>query len=74
MTAADLDRFVAAQDADGSYDRALAEVLGGLDAAKLRSSMTLWHRADPEDPAWAAVLGRWWAGVPDPATEELLGA
>ena len=40
---------------------------------KLRSSMTLFHRAAPGEPVFAQVLARHFAGSADPATEELLG-
>jgi uncharacterized protein (DUF1810 family) len=138
----DLERFVAAQDSAGTYDRALAELRGGrkvshwmwfvfpqiaglgqsatsrrfsissldearaylrhpvlgprlaesariltraphgdaarifgaLDAQKLRSSMTLFLRAAPDEPLFAQVLGRFFDGVPDPATDRLLDA
>ena len=136
----DLERFVQAQDAGGTYDRALAElrrgrksshwmwfvfpqvaglgrsataqhyavsgldeaaayvahpvlgprlrecataltelpgsdpvaVLGPVDAVKLRSSMTLFTRADPAEPAYAAVLEQYFAGTPDESTLRLL--
>lgn len=136
----DLDRFVTAQHADGTYDRALSElragrktshwmwfvlpqlrglgrsatarhfgladraeatayavhpvlgprlqecatalldlgevsaesVLGPVDALKLRSSMTLFLRVDPDREVWAAVLERFFDGEPDPATDALL--
>ncbi|HEU5267852.1 MAG TPA: DUF1810 domain-containing protein [Jatrophihabitans sp.] len=48
-------------------------VLGGIDAMKLRSSATLFHRADPAEPVFAAVLQRHFAGRPDPATDMALG-
>ncbi|MHA3702161.1 DUF1810 domain-containing protein [Jatrophihabitans sp. YIM 134969] len=48
------------------------EVFGGIDAVKLRSSMTLFARAVPDEPVYAAVLDRFFAGVADPATDELL--
>jgi len=138
----DLQRFVDAQDADGTYDRALAELragakrshwmwfvlpqiaglgqsptarffairdlgearaylahpvlgprlretatvvrdapaasaaalLGGIDAVKLRSSMTLFARAAPEDPLFPSVLDRWFGGEADPATDERIGS
>jgi uncharacterized protein (DUF1810 family) len=136
----DLDRFVEAQDAGGTYDRALSElrrgrktghwmwfvfpqvaglgrsataqhyalaglgeaeayvehpvlgprlrecaraltelagsdpvrVVGSVDAMKLRSSMTLFARADPDEPVYAAVLAQYFAGDPDEATLRLL--
>jgi uncharacterized protein (DUF1810 family) len=49
-----------------------AEVLGGIDALKLRSSMTLFHRADPEQPLFAQVLDQYFEGVADDATDRLL--
>lgn len=136
----DLERFVAAQDAGGSYDRAVAElragrktshwiwfvfpqiaglgqsptsrrfsisslaearaylrhpvlgprltecariltqtrgrsadvIFGGLDAMKLRSSITLFQRAAPDEPVFGQVLDQYFDGEPDPATTSLL--
>ena len=48
------------------------EVFGGIDAVKLRSSMTLFARAAPAEPVFVEVLDRYFDGVPDPATEALL--
>jgi len=53
-------------------NRSAEEVFGPLDALKLRSSMTLFMRAEPGDPLFARVVDRFFAGVPDPATEALL--
>ncbi|MGH2857352.1 MAG: DUF1810 domain-containing protein [Solirubrobacteraceae bacterium] len=44
-------------------------VLGSVDALKLRSSMTLFHRAAPEEPVFRSVLDRFFAGEDDPATD-----
>ena len=49
------------------------DILGGIDAIKLRSSMTLFARADPSNPVFGQVLGAYFGGVPDQATERLLG-
>jgi uncharacterized protein (DUF1810 family) len=49
------------------------EVLGALDAIKVRSSMTLFHRAAPGEPLFAQVLERYYGGAPDAATDERLG-
>ena len=49
-------------------------VLGDIDAVKLRSSMTLFDLADPSQPAFAAVLDKFYAGQRDPLTVRLLGA
>ena len=48
------------------------DVLGAVDAQKLRSSMTLFAAVAPDEPRFAAVLDRWYGG-PDPLTLDLLG-
>ncbi len=48
------------------------QILGGIDAIKVRSSMTLFMRADPEEPLFPAVLDRFYAGEPDPETDRRL--
>ncbi len=48
-------------------------ILGSVDALKLRSSMTLFGRADPTEPVFQAVLDRFFDGGADPATDRLLG-
>lgn len=48
------------------------QAFGGVDAQKLRSSMTLFHRADPDETAFGVVLDRFFAGQFDPVTESLL--
>jgi uncharacterized protein (DUF1810 family) len=48
------------------------DVLGGIDAVKLRSSMTLFERAAPAEPLFSAVLDRYFDGERDPATEQRL--
>jgi len=47
---------------------------GEIDAMKLRSSMTLFHRAAPGEPVFREVLVRYYDGVADTATDALLGA
>jgi uncharacterized protein (DUF1810 family) len=44
------------------------EVLGPIDALKLRSSMTLFTLADPDEPVFRAVLDRYFDGQLDEAT------
>ncbi|MCP1546690.1 uncharacterized protein (DUF1810 family) [Methylorubrum extorquens] len=39
---------------------------------KFRSSMTLFGRADPADPAFKEALARYYGGVEDPRTLGLL--
>jgi uncharacterized protein (DUF1810 family) len=48
-------------------------IFGSIDARKLRSSMTLFHRAAPDEPVFAAVLDRYFEGVPDELTDHRLG-
>ena len=49
-----------------------ATIFGSVDAMKLKSSMTLFKRADPAEPAFDQVLERHFAGRPDAATDALL--
>lgn len=66
-------RIVEAAHATLATDVRRAEaILGSIDAIKLRSSMTLFHRADPDEPVFGQVLDRFFGGRPDPATDELL--
>ncbi len=48
------------------------EILGSIDAIKLRSSMTLFHRAAPDEPVFAQVLDRYYEGTADATTDALL--
>jgi uncharacterized protein (DUF1810 family) len=48
------------------------QIFGIIDAQKLRSSMTLFMRAAPAEPLFVRVLERYFDGVPDLATDELL--
>ena len=52
--------------------RSAEQIFGGIDAMKLRSSMTLFHRAAPDDKVFAQVLDKYFDGVPDAATDERL--
>jgi uncharacterized protein (DUF1810 family) len=52
--------------------RSAEDIFGGIDAVKLRSCMTLFHRADPSEPLFGSVLDKYFAGEPDPATDEKL--
>jgi len=45
------------------------EVFGSIDAVKLRSSITLFLRADPTEPVFQRVLDHYFGGVPDPETD-----
>jgi uncharacterized protein (DUF1810 family) len=49
-----------------------AEILGGLDAIKLRSSMTLFSRVEDAAPVFSRVLDEFYGGHSDAATDRLL--
>lgn len=52
--------------------RTAVQIFGSVDEQKLRSSMTLFRRADPGEPLFGQVLDRYFDGIADPATEERL--
>jgi uncharacterized protein (DUF1810 family) len=52
--------------------RTAEQIFGAIDALKLRSSMTLFLRAAPEQPVFAMVLDRYFDGEADLATDRLL--
>jgi uncharacterized protein (DUF1810 family) len=56
----------------GSAARTATEIFGDVDAMKLRSSMTLFLRADPAEPVFQRVLDRYFDGRPDSATDQRL--
>jgi uncharacterized protein (DUF1810 family) len=45
-------------------------ILGGIDAVKFRSSMTLFRSAAPEEPRFGRALELFYGGSPDPRTLE----
>jgi uncharacterized protein (DUF1810 family) len=47
------------------------QIFGGIDSIKLRSSMTLFAHADPEQPVFGQVIDQYYDG-PDPETERRL--
>jgi uncharacterized protein (DUF1810 family) len=53
--------------------RSAEDILGPVDAMKLRSSMTLFHRAAPDEPVFRLVLDRFYGGRADEATDDRLG-
>ena len=61
-----------AQTVAANHGRTAVDIFGSIDAVKLRSSMTLFHRADPDQQLFSEVLQRFFAGDPDPATIALL--
>jgi len=56
----------------GSSGTSAEDLLGPVDARKLRSSMTLFLRAAPDEPLFQEVLDRYFDGRADPATDERL--
>lgn len=80
ITSADEARAYLADEVLGARLREAAEavasapadsveaLLGGIDAAKLRSSATLFLRVAPEEQVLRRVLDRWFAGEEDDAT------
>jgi uncharacterized protein (DUF1810 family) len=48
--------------------RSALQVFGSIDTLKLRSCLTLFERAAPEEPLFAALLDRFYAGERDAAT------
>jgi uncharacterized protein (DUF1810 family) len=63
------DSAQAMLDAPGASAQA---VLGSTDAQKLKSSMTLFTRADHDKALFTQVLDRWFDGESDDATDALL--
>lgn len=60
----------AARAVAATRDRTAEQIFGGIDAQKLRSSMTLFGRADPDEQVFADVLDRYFDSQPDAATDE----
>ena len=52
----------------GTDGKSAAEILGPVVAMKLRSSMTLFAAAAQDQPAFGAVLTKYFGGSPDEAT------
>jgi uncharacterized protein (DUF1810 family) len=53
--------------------RTPTSILGGIDAVKFRSSLTLFAMADPDEPLFQRALDAFYGGVQDPQTLALLG-
>ena len=52
--------------------RTAEQILGGIDAVKLRSCATLFLRADPSETVFQRVLDEFFGGVADAATDRML--
>ncbi len=57
---------------DTTQGRTATEILGVVDAKKLRSSVTLFLRAEPREPIFQRVLDQYFDGVADSCTDTLL--
>jgi uncharacterized protein (DUF1810 family) len=64
-----LEATRAVADLSGSTAK---EIFGTIDATKLRSSMTLFARAAPDEPLFQRVLDHYFDGVPDDETDRRL--
>jgi uncharacterized protein (DUF1810 family) len=53
-------------------NRTAEQIFGDIDAQKLRSSMTLFERAEPDETVFGLVLDRFFAGTRDAETERRL--
>ncbi len=52
----------------GTAGKTAEQIFGPVDALKLRSSMTLFAAAAPDEPVFAEVLQKYFDGTPDEAT------
>lgn len=57
----------------GHAGRSAESILGGIDALKLRSCLTLFARAAPDEAVFGQALAAFCAGQPDPRTLQMLG-
>jgi uncharacterized protein (DUF1810 family) len=57
-----------------SVGRSAPDIFGPVDARKLHSSMTLFMRASPDQGCFLRVLDRYFDGLPDAVTDEVLAS
>lgn len=57
----------------GVEERTAHQIFGGIDELKFRSCMTLFAQVAPEEPVFGQALQKYFGGVADPKTLELLG-
>ena len=60
--------ITAANIVAGTEGRSAEQIFGPVDALKLRSSMTLFAAAAPDEPVFGEVLQKYFKGAPDEAT------
>lgn len=53
--------------------RTAEQIFGGIDARKLHSSATLFHRAAQGEPVFQQILDKYFDSEPDVATDRVLG-
>lgn len=63
---------IVADSGGGSGGSTAEDIFGGIDAMKLRSSMTLFAAAAPDEPVFGEVLAKYYGGERDEATLERL--
>ena len=56
----------------GTKGRTASEIFGSLDAMKVRSCMTLFQRAAPDEPVFGQVIDGFYGGIADQATDARL--
>lgn len=56
-----------------SESASATDIFGCVDARKLQSSMTLFRRADPDEPVFGRVLDSYFRGRRDAATDKRVG-
>src|SRR5580658_2057720 len=59
---------------DSQSGRTAEQIFGPVDALKLRSSMTLFRSAEPAEPLFDRVLGKYFEGQADPLTDSAVAA
>lgn len=65
-------RLLSCTEAVAAASGSAEGIMGSVDAMKLRSSMTLFAAAADDPHPYRIVLDRFFEGVPDPATLQLL--
>ena len=65
-------RLLSCTEAVAAASGSAETIMGGVDAMKLRSSMTLFAAVADDPHPYQMVLDRFFGGVPDPATLRLL--
>ena len=58
--------------ADGRGGRTAEQIFGSLNAVKVRSCMTLFNRAAPDEAVFRHVLDGFYGGAEVPATDQLV--